>query len=275
MNNKLKFLVRAVLAGAALSVASTGTFAAGAVTNFGTWNGGDNSLGANETIHSSTISMADNAGGRAGWTGNAALNFSAWGHAVKWFNFEITAANQTVAITDTVTSGSRNLAFTVWRSNGAFDGGTSSLEFGNSGSGTPHSANVVGQLGAAGTNWLNGSNGNMVETLAYVNGGGASYGSSVTDWGETINSGVNQVGGNAYFSSVTGSTGLGYAQLVFQNLAPGWYAIAAGGANNALTGLATSQISVSTVPVPAAVYLFGSALAGMGVIGRRREKQTA
>jgi hypothetical protein len=29
------------------------------------------------------------------------------------------------------------------------------------------------------------------------------------------------------------------------------------------------------VPVPAAVWLFGSALAGMGVIGRRKDKAAA
>jgi hypothetical protein len=41
------------------------------------------------------------------------------------------------------------------------------------------------------------------------------------------------------------------------------------GKNYALT------ISTTTVPVPAAVWLFGSALAGMGIIGRRKDKAWA
>jgi len=41
------------------------------------------------------------------------------------------------------------------------------------------------------------------------------------------------------------------------------------GKNYALT------ISTTTVPVPAAVWLFGSALAGMGIIGRRKDKASA
>ena len=274
MNNKLKFTVRSLLAGAALAVASCEASAAGAVTVSNTWLGGDNVLSANETISTSAMSLADTAGGRAGWTGNSALNFSAWGHAVRWLSFQVAAANQTVYITDSVTSGNRDLAFTVWASNGAFDGGTGSGDVSNS-STDPHSTNVVGQLGDAGTNWMHGLNGNALATLAYVNMGGA-YGSGVTDWGETIGSGVNQVDNSGlYFSALSGSTGLGFAQLIFQNLAPGWYTVAAGGANNALTGVAGQQLAVSTVPVPAAVYLLGSALAGMGIIGRRRERQAA
>jgi len=39
--------------------------------------------------------------------------------------------------------------------------------------------------------------------------------------------------------------------------------------------LAVVPGNVAAVPIPAAVWLFGSALAGMGVIGRRREKATA
>jgi len=266
MHNKLSYAMRATFIGAVLSLASSGAHAAGAVNvNSLGWVNNDNSLAAGETITSGVFSMADSAGGRAGWTGNPSLNYSGWGHAVRWLTFEVTTANQTVSITADALTGSRDFGITVYASNGAFDGGT------GAGDGTPHSYNAVGQLGDDGTTWLNGSNGNMLQTLAYVNGG-AAHNSSETDWGETINSGVNQVGDNTYFSAVSGNFGTNLAQLVFQNLAQGWYTIAFGGANNALTGTATSQLSVQTVPLPGAVYLFGSALAGLMVSGRRKPR---
>ncbi|MCK9604890.1 MAG: hypothetical protein M0R33_00385 [Methylomonas sp.] len=266
MNDKFKFTVRTTLIGAILSLASASASAAGAVS-IHTWTDGDNSVGAGETITSSVFNMADSAGGRAGWTGNPSLNYSGWGHAVKWLAFEVTAPNQSVSITSSTLSGNRDFGITAYASNGAFDGGT------GAGDGTPHSYNAVGALGDDGTTWLNGSNGNMLQTLAYVNGGAAHNGSE-TDWGETINSGVNQVGDNTYFSAVSGSFGENFAQLVFDNLAQGWYTVAFGGANNSLTGLASSELSVSVnaVPLPGAVYLFGSALAGLAVSGRRKFK---
>lgn len=266
MNFKLKATIRTAVIGAIISLASSGAHAANAVAvNSLGWTNGDNSLAAGETITSGIFNMADSAGGRAGWTGNPSLNYSGWGHAVRWLNFEVTAANQTVSISAEALSGSRDFGMTVYASNGAFDGGT------GAGDGTPHSYNAVGQLGDDGTTWLNGSNGNMLQTLAYVNGSDGHDGSE-TDWGETINSGVNQVGDNTYFSAVSGSFGSNIAQLVFQNLSQGWYTVAFGGANNALTGLATSQLTVKAVPLPGAVYLFGSALAGLLVSGRRKLK---
>jgi hypothetical protein len=37
-----------------------------------------------------------------------------------------------------------------------------------------------------------------------------------------------------------------------------------------LQELVSSQISISTTPIPPALLLFGSALAGLGFLGRRR-----
>lgn len=265
MNTMLKTIIRSALIGAVISLASSGAHAAGAVNvNSLGWTGGDNSLASGETITSGVFNMADSAGGRAGWTGNPSLNYSGWGHAVRWLTFEVTAANQTLNITADALTGNRDFGITVYASNGAFDGGT-----GEAALGTPHSYNAVGQLGDDGTTWMNGSNGNMLQTLAYVNGG-AAHDDSQTDWGETINSGVVRVGDNTYFSAVSGSFGEGIAELVLQNVAQGWYTVAFGGANNALTGTATSQLSVQAVPLPGAVYLFGSALAGLMVSGRRK-----
>lgn len=290
MSKKIKIAVRAVLAGAALSVASTGVHAAGAVT-LKPWTAGDNIVGANETI----ASVAGAAfGSNNGWTDNAALLNSAWGHAVNWYTFQVTAANQIVTLKDTITSGSRSAAFTVWASNGAFNGGsTYDLETnnGNASGNTPHSFNTVGQLGNPGTMWASDPSvaktnstidpgvtvggGNLLKTLAYVNSGNAHANPAANDWNEVINGGVNQVdtSGN-YFTAVSGSFSTNVAQLVFQNLATGWYAVALGGANSLSAGSAQHQFSVTTsaVPLPGAVYLFGTALAGLVASARRKQQ---
>lgn len=286
MRSKLQIAVKSILAGTVLSMASTGAFAAGAVTtatDTTKWVGGNQILGADSSIQSNALSLSNTAGGRAAWTGNPSLNNSSWGHAVSWLSFDVTAANQNVTISDAVLSGSRALAFTVWSSNGAFNGGTTSPGELSSSTNAPHSFNSVGQLGSAGTVWASdssvvaGGGGNLLKTLAYVNGGSAH--ASGNDWGEVIGAGVNQVDvSNTYFSSVTGSSTAGtsgLSQLVFNNLATGWYTIAVGGADNALTGVASQQLSVSSVsavPLPGAVYLFGSALVGLVASTRRKRK---
>jgi hypothetical protein len=53
------------------------------------------------------------------------------------------------------------------------------------------------------------------------------------------------------------------------NLAAGFYTVFVGGANAALTG-SPINLNVAAVPVPGAVWLFGSAL--MGLIGAQRKK---
>ncbi len=294
MSNKIKFAVRAVLAGAALSVASTGAYAAGAVSGeFPSWTANDNVVGANDSIASTSSLTGGNAGNKS-WTDNTALNFSAWGHALQWFTFQVTAANQVVTIKDQVLSGNNNRAFTVWASNGAFDGGTIYGDESNNGAAstnTPHSFNAVGQLGVPGTLWMSDPSiaktnptvdpfvtvggGNLLRTLAYVNSGNAHTDASLNDWGEVINSGVNQVDtSGAYFSGVSGSYSASVAELVFTNLAAGWYAVATGGANASLADIAhTHQLTVTTsaVPLPGAVYLFGSALAGLVASARRKQ----
>ncbi|MGZ4998894.1 MAG: hypothetical protein ACXV7F_01250 [Methylomonas sp.] len=295
MSKKIKFAVRAVLAGAALSVASTGAYAAGAVqTPIGNWALNDNVVGANDSI--STKSLSGGISASRSWTDNSALNNSAWGHAVQWFTFQVTAASQIVTIRDQVLTGTSNRAFTVWASNGAFDGGTATEETrdGNTFSNAPHSFNAVGQLGDPGTLWASDPSvpksqplvdpsvtvgvGNLLKTLAYVNAGNAHTDPALNDWNEVIHSGVNQVDtSGAYFTAVNGNYSANVAELVFKNLKAGWYAVATGGANSALSeaGL-THQLTVSTsaVPLPGAVYLFGSVLAGL-VASTRRKRQLA
>ncbi|MDD1622890.1 MAG: VPLPA-CTERM sorting domain-containing protein [Methylococcaceae bacterium] len=297
MSNKIKIAVRAVLAGTALSVASSGAYAINAVTpNIHKWDGQDNVVGANETITASNLTFGPVHGAITNtWTDNPTMPNSAWGHAVEWNTFQVTAANQVVTIKDQVTAGLSSRAFTVWASNDEFDGGilqSSEIAL-NTAPYTwtaPHSFNAVGQIGSPGTLWMadpsvaiidptfspgavQGSN--MLRTLAYVNAGKGHAG-DLTNWNETINAGVNRVdASNDYFSSVTGDYSASMAELVFTNLAPGWYAVASGAADSSINSSkikhALSVTTTSAVPLPGAVYLFGTALAGLVASARRKQ----
>lgn len=301
MSNKIKLAVKTAVAGAAFSLVSTSAWAVGAVggnpstLEAAAWAGGDNVLGAGESI--STISKSF--GSNNSWTDNEQLLNSAWGHAVTWFQFQVTAANQTVTLTDRITPvvskttglpGSRASAFTVWTSGATpFDGGVLYGEETNNGSASgnaPHSFNAVGQLGSAGNAWIADPSytnpvdkipgaSNLLRTLAYVNSGNAHTDPALNDWNEVIAAGVNQVDGSGnYFSgAVTGATGPNFAELTFRNLAVGWYTVAIGGANSASQGSADHVFSVAAVPVPGAVYLFGSALAGLIASSRRKQSR--
>ncbi|QWF69826.1 hypothetical protein KEF85_10675 [Methylomonas paludis] len=274
MSLKLKTAINSILAGTVLSVVSSTSFASGAVgvQALSAWIGSNNVLGANSEIQTiNTLGLNKNA-----FTDNAALLDSSWGHTGKWFTFDVTAANQTVDINATVLTGNASVAFTVWASgNSAFNGGTTAPGELSAVGNAPHVFNSVGQLGSAGTVWATdpsvnaAGGGNLLETLAYVNTGIAHASGS---WGEVINAGVNQVAAdNTYFSgTVAGGTTSNSADLVFQNLAQGFYAIYVGGADSSKTLASTYQLSISAVPVPGAVYLFGSALAGMLACGRKK-----
>ncbi|MBS1214056.1 MAG: hypothetical protein H6R26_2673 [Proteobacteria bacterium] len=86
--------------------------------------------------------------------------------------------------------------------------------------------------------------------------------------------------------TLSNAAGGGHVDLALW-LEPGWYAMTAGGScadftctpTSVPTGsynlkiLANAGVTApSAVPVPAAVWLFGSALAGMGIIGRRKQQ---
>jgi hypothetical protein len=84
------------------------------------------------------------------------------------------------------------------------------------------------------------------------------------------------------YASTSGSdNGIGYAydniaqsvQITFTNLAAGNYSLWIGGnatGNDAVTEYYKASLSVAAVPVPGAVWLFGSAVAGMIGFGRRK-----
>ena len=286
MSSKLQFAVKSILAGTALTLLSAGAFAAGAVgpKTATSWNGNNDVLGAQSSI--STVATGVN---KNSWTDNNSTSVggpfvlanAAWGHTGTWWTFDVTAANQNVDVKATLLSGNANLAFTVWSSGAsAFNGGTTApLEQGTlTGFNTPHDFNQVGQLGSAGTVWATdpsvnaAGGGNLLSTLAYVNSGVAHSDPTQNDWGLAINGGVNQVDySGAFFSGAVGGNATANAvDLQFHNLATGWYTVFVGGANSANTVASTYQLTVSSVPLPGAVYMFGSALAGLAISARRK-----
>jgi hypothetical protein len=286
MRSALQNTIASILAGTALTLVSSGAYAAGAVTPkaASAWVGGNNVFDGSNQIQTTSASLNS----KNSWTDNTSLANSSWGHTGVFWTFEVTAPNQNVNIDARVLTGNYNIAFTVWASGAsAFNGGTAAngstpglYEPSNIiGSNPAHDFNQVGQVGSFGTLWATDPSvaahggGNLLDTLAYANSGVAHTDSSQNDYGQIINYGVNQVASdNTYFSgAVAGAVGSNFADIRFNNLATGWYTIFVGGANSAQTLASTYQITVSSVPVPGAVYLFGTAMAGLLAAGRRKQ----
>jgi hypothetical protein len=290
MGRNLQLAIQTILAGSAITLVSSGAMAGTISPKAATaWVNSSETLGANSSIQTTAAALSS----KNSWTDNSALANSSWGHTGTWLVFDVTAANQNVDINAQVLTGNYNVAFTVWASgSSAFNGGSPSNgsiaglyepSLVTSGNNPAHDFNQVSQVGSYGTLWAtdpsvatNGG-GNLLDTLAYANSGIAHTDGSLNDYGQVINSGVNQVAtDNTYFSgSVGGSTSASNADLQFQNLAPGWYTLFVGGANSAATTASTYQVTItssatSAVPLPGAVYLFGSALAGLLTVGRRK-----
>lgn len=265
--------IKSALAVATLSLASSAALAAGAVAVQGesAWNGttmmDNHMMGVGGTISASGITASINA-----FADNPALGNAAWAHTGKWFTFMTHNALDTTITLVSQIAGGIAPGFTVWRTDGQFDGGTGSTgEVPNIGSGpqqTPHSFNQIGAAGNNGTKWMTDDSisggfsvNGILETVGYANSGDAS---GTTAWGENLQIGAFDGAGN-----VSGTVGAGFASLTLNNLAGGWYAVYVGGADGARAGSPLS-LTVSQVPVPGAVYLFGSALLGLIASGRRK-----
>lgn len=84
--------------------------------------------------------------------------------------------------------------------------------------------------------------------------------------------------GLVFQNSASTTTPGGSATFLFTNLAAGDYTLFVGGnysGGSGSPGKYTVSLTASPVPVPAAIWLFGSALAGLGITGRRKERVTA
>jgi len=163
--------------------------------------------------------------------------------------------------------------------------------------GAKHRFNQVAQPGEAGNVWMEvpdqkyDANGNpisgtpvgVIETLGYANAGG-DYTNSL---GFAVMHGAHDLSTDSQVS-VSGSVGFGdfdndpntdaqaFSELVIRNMAAGYYSVFLSGANDiAKVGSGYVDVSLSAapaspVPVPGAVWLFGSALIGLTGIARRK-----
>ncbi len=251
------------------ALATANAHAADAV-GFKPWTGNINELSSGGSI------SATETGLQSAYSDNPALNNSAWAHTGDWYTFKNSSLTD-VTVTVTGDSGFAP-GVTVWATGSTeFDGGTTGFggELSSAGFGTPHSFNATGAMGDTGTLWMaNGNGGNVLETLGYaVSGPSHTTGNG---WGETILTGANDISLTSTFENgVSGSTGANFASLVFDDLAPGWYAMYIGGTNNATAGGAfglTVDSAVSPVPEP---ETYAMLLAGLGLVAWRlksREK---
>lgn len=198
------------------------------------------------------------------YTSNPDLDSAAWGHLGSWWTFHTHMAKSTTITATGI--GDIAPGFTVWRTDGLFDGGTGdAFEISTASKGVPHSFNQVGNPGDFGTIWMTddslstampGQNGlaaqGILETIGYANDGPAQ---AQNGWGASIASDGNRNG---------------IASLTFDSIMHGDYLIFVGGADGSLSG-GTIDLAVSQVPVPGAVYLFGTAIFGLLASSRRRQ----
>lgn len=247
------------------ALASTQLHAAGAVGSKA-WNGDINELNLGGSI------SATETGLQSAYSDNPLLNHSAWAHTGDWYTFK----NNSLGDVNVTVSGDAGFApgLTVWATGATeFDGGTTGFgsELSSAGFGTPHTFNATGAMGDAGTLWMaNGNGGNVLETLGYAVSGPSH--TTGTGWGESIITGVNDVSLTSTFENgISGSVGANSVSLIFDDLAPGWYALYIGGTNNATAGGAF-DLTVSAVPEP---ETYAMLLAGLGLVGwhlKNREK---
>ena len=267
MNMTALTVFKTALTASALTLAMSGTAAAQGQGS-GIWDGRATPLYDDTTIALGPNSTITSTGANANvksWSDNPTLTWNAWGMTGGWLNFNLTSASDTI-IKATSTGSLIAPAFTLYRTDGYYDGATVGPQGGQNGA--IHSFSGVAQAGQNGLKWATGTGG-IVDTLAYANSGNAHVANA---FGQPVNAGFNKVDtSNLYATAITGSGvfGSGLAEIDLKNLQAGFYTIFVGGANAALKG-GDINVSVAAVPVPGAVWLFGSAL--MGLVGAQRKK---
>ena len=269
MNKQIQLAVKTALAGVALTF-SAGAAYAGTVDNaMRGFDGGSSMLAIGGSLTATTQTTSAHS-----YTDNSDLNFSAWGHAGRWYNFEVASDTDTSISVTADNTANWAPAFTVYRTNGEWGGGTATFSESGITGNTPHNFNATGNIGDNGTLWMqqgaagNTADSNAIATIAYANSGNTHH-AAETNWGEHIHTGTHaKDGAITYTSGVSGSIGTGTAEITLTDLDSGWYSVYVGGANAALLNSPFS-VTVSSVPVPAAVYLFGTALLGLASVRRK------
>lgn len=235
----------------------------------------------------------------------------AWNHTTLWYTFQITTAGgYTISADRTSTNTFNQPAFSVWSSGAnAWNAAGNSHHFNQVQGPTTTNANAYMLAGA---NPITGFVGYANSGSTFTNGdgdtvlGALSFGTSVKQASDNTlpyNSTVTRgnfidahagaiaapyagVGSSVNTSNpkLTNANGGGHADLQLW-LPVGWYAMTVGGSCADFTCSATASVNspytlkilsnsniTAPVPVPAAVWLFGSALAGLIGIGRRTKQ---
>jgi hypothetical protein len=194
------------------------------------------------------LSKTSRVRGAESWNGGNRSDHSGWGHTVDWLMFKATDTG-TIDIKMTGSTAVVQPAFTVWNI-GATD------QFWTNGHNFSQINNVT--IGTASGSFVG---------FANNNSGDAYFGAGPND-PDPQHSGAAALTGTTAQIGVDGS-GNHFAELIFPNFNPDtWYAIAAGGSGG-LTGNYTITANLTAVPVPAAVWLFGSVMVGLIGVNRR------
>ena len=210
------------------------------------------------------------------WSGDNNGN-RGWMDASSWYNFGIAQIGRVTVIATTVSAADLNQAFSIW------DVGSSTTAKG-SGYGNTLAASYVQTSDEVFGTGAAAVNANFVGFSNYNGPNGAGFGYGPGSESDPLFNAVATHGVN--------TDGTHWVALSFDNLVAGErFAIAAGGSGNLATSTSNSSGSAgkmnisysltsvsnvpAAVPVPGAVWLFGTAVAGMIGIGRRKASISA
>lgn len=279
-------------------LALPGTAHAGVVNvNSPGFDGGNNQLVNAGDVIAASLHFGES----ASYSGDSALDYSANGLSGSWYTF---AVQDVFDVTVNVTSQFLPVGFspgmTVWATGDTeFAPGNILIggQMSSAGATPPGSFNATGSLGANGTLWL--ADAGVKETLGYAVSGPGVEGGVVclaigcpsvghTGWQESIIHGAHDVSiTDIYEQGVSGSvsaigqfgtpfdSGAGagpserFAELEFNNLQPGWYAVFVGGTDSSQTG-GYYDLTISAVPE---VETWLMMLVGAGFLARYARKR--
>lgn len=273
MNKKaLQKAILGILGTAALSVVSSQAYALGvAEVNFGAFTGTDISANSASGKRSWADSIAGSNG--LGWvhTGSAfaKLQVGSASDISNGVSYDMTFKISAIGTTAT---GMDNPSFSIWTS------GANDFDLTATSIGLHTYSQVRGpSQGGVSDNAALASIG-ITDFIGYANSGNPFFngdGDFIDHGGvNSASSSITNAAGSTW--SYTQTTGLDYAMLTITGLKSGYYLMAAGGSCFDGTCTAGNNFkldvsgSVSAVPVPGAVWLFGSAMAGLLGVSRRK-----
>ena len=190
------------------------------------------------------------------WNGSNNNNLG-WGHNTDWYSFQSTTTGllEISVKADSINPGF-SPAFSVWSATGLNDWET---DGGDGSSYYQDRANYI--------------DGVLAPLVGFANSGVTTVlNQGPVDTGLVLNGpGNTGKAGDAGEAGAYVNVGAGYAELFFNTTAGQYYTIGVGGSGS-VAGYYTieANAAVSAVPVPAAVWLFGSALLGFVGLGRKK-----